>query len=54
VDSPDGGFWATVGPYLLGGLALLVGVIFASMRDDIRWVKKNLTKVMTSLGIEAD
>lgn len=48
------GFWNTVGPYMGGAIVILIGVIFADIKGDVKWLKRNLTQVMTQLGIKPE
>lgn len=52
--APTDGFWSDLGPWLLGGLVTLIGVIWVTMRDDVQWLKRNLTKVLIELGIKPE
>lgn len=49
-----GGFWNTVGPYMGGAIVILIGVIFSDIKSDVRWVKRNVTKILTKLQIDAE
>ncbi len=54
MDSPPDGFWNSLGPWFLGGLVTLIGVIYAIFRDDISWLKRNLTRVLVKLGMDPE
>lgn len=54
VAAQSGDFWPTVGPFLMAGCVALVGVVWVSIREDIKWLKRNLTKVLVRLQIDPE
>lgn len=54
VAAQSGDFWTSVGPYLMAACGVLIGAVWVSFREDIKWLKKNLTKVLVKLQIEPE
>ena len=61
IPTPTGDFWSLLGPYLVAACALLIGAVYAAFREnrkddrsDIKWLKKNLTKVLIKLQIDPE
>ena len=48
------GFWNTVGPYMGGAIVILIGVIFADIKADVKWVKRNVILIMNQLNIKPE
>lgn len=48
------GFWNTVGPYMGAAIVILIGVIFSDIKADIKWLKRNMIKLMTKLQVDAE
>ena len=48
------GFWNTIGPYMGGAIVILIGVIFADIKGDVRWLKRNVSKVRNRLQIDPE
>lgn len=47
-------FWADLGPYAMGALGFLVAGAYLDLKRDARWARKNITKILIKLGIEAE
>jgi hypothetical protein len=50
----EGGFWNTVGPYMGGAIVILIGVIFADIKADIKWLKRNMVNILAALQVKAE